>query len=57
MKNLSLYEILFGNKDIPMQNELSFDQDSKIVLFGTALILVLGALATASIINSKPQKR
>ena len=53
---MTLYEILFGNKDIPMTNEVSFDQEAKTLIVGTAFLLVLGALMTVKIITDSKRK-
>lgn len=50
---MSLYEILFGNKDIPMTNEVSFDPDAKTVIIGAALILTFGAVIVAKLVTDK----
>ena len=48
---MTLYEILFGNKDIPMTNDVSFDQEAKTLIIGTAFILVFGAVITAKLVT------
>lgn len=55
---MTLYELLFGNKDIPMTNDVSFDDEAKTLIAGTAFILGLSAVLTAKlIIDSKQVKR
>jgi len=48
---ISLYEILFGNKDIPVTTEVNTTPDTMITIIGAAAILAAGAVLTAMILR------
>ena len=52
-KKLTLYYLLFGDQDIPVDTSVELTKETENVLIGIALILVAGAIITAKIVSDK----
>jgi hypothetical protein len=50
---LTLWTLLFGDKEIPMSNTVTFDEEGKQTIFIGVALLGLFAIAVAGILKSK----